>query len=129
MILARGKGANEAGIARLSEHDAYEHYAAQFARRETIRGSCADYAEGGVAESEAQEREQAEGRKVRLPLLVVYSEGYLGRMHDVEGIWREWVEDEGRVGFVRVGEGHGHYLPESADAVVAEEVMRFVKGL
>jgi creatinine amidohydrolase/Fe(II)-dependent formamide hydrolase-like protein len=31
------------------------------------------------------------------------------------------------VRFVGVGEGHGHYLPESADALVAEKVVEFVK--
>jgi hypothetical protein len=34
------------------------------------------------------------------------------------------------VRFVGVGEGHGHYLPESADGLVAEKVREFVmKGL
>jgi hypothetical protein len=34
------------------------------------------------------------------------------------------------VGFVAVGKGHGHYLPESADGLVAEKVREFVmRGL
>lgn len=127
LVLARGRGTNEEGVAKLEAHDAYGHYAALFASSEAIRGSCADYADGGIAESEAQEREQKDGVKVAVPLLVIYSEGSLGKMHDVEAVWPEWVQG-GKVGFVGVGDGHGHYLPESADELVANKVVEFVGG-
>lgn len=126
MILARGRGSNALGAQRIDADDAYAHYASIFDGKDAICGSCADYAEGSVPECEAQDAEQRAGRKVGLPVLVVYSEGSLGRMHDVEGVWREWVE-EGRVEFLGVGDGHGHYLPESADEVVAEGVLGFVR--
>lgn len=125
-MLARGRGSNEEGIRKLESGDAYAHYAALFDSEATIRGSCADYADGAAPECEVQEAEQREGVKVQVPLLVVYSEGYLGRMHDVEGVWGKWVGDQGKVRFLAVGEGHGHYLPESADGLVAREVGRFV---
>jgi hypothetical protein len=126
MVLARGRGTNELGASNLEAEGAYEHYAEIFDREEAIKGSCADYADGGLPECEAQEREQAEGVKVSVPLLVVYSEGSLGKMNDVEKIWPEWVEG-GKVEFLSVGDGHGHYLPESADGVVGEGVLGFVK--
>lgn len=128
MILARGRGAHVLGQEKIDSEDAYDHYAKIFDRDDAIEGSCADYAGGAVDECQAQEREQQEERKVKVPLLVVYSEGSLGRMNDVEGIWPGWVEKgvEG-VRFVGVGDGHGHYLPESADALVAEKVIEFVK--
>ena len=128
MILARGRGANVQGQAKIDSEDAYDHYAKIFDREDAIEGSCADYSGGAAEECEVQEGEQAEGVKVRVPLLVIYSEGSLGRMNDVEGIWPRWVEKgvEG-VKFVGVGERHGHYLPESADGLVAEKVVEFVK--
>jgi hypothetical protein len=130
MILARGRGTNELGASNLEAQGAYEHYCSIFAREDAIKGSCADYADGGVPECEAQKREQADGRKVKVPLLVIYSEGSLGKMNDVEAIWPLWVdESEGKVSFVAVADGHGHYLPESADGLVAESVRGFVKGL
>lgn len=131
MILARGRGANAAGQAKIDSEDAYGHYSKIFGRDDAIEGSCADYAGGAAEECEAQAGEQGSGVKVRVPLLVIYSEGSLGRMNDVEGVWPEWVEGGVRgVGFVRVGDGHGHYLPESADELVAEKVVEFVqKGL
>lgn len=93
MILARGRGSNEVGASKLEAQGAYDHYASIFARDEAIDGSCADYADGGVPECEAQKREQAEGKQVNVPLLVIYSEGSLGKMNDVEKVWPEWVED------------------------------------
>jgi len=126
MILARGRGTNEIGASRLEAQGAYEQYASIFANPEAIKGSCADYADGGVAECEAQKREQAAGTKVKVPLLVIYSEGSLGKMNDVEAIWPQWVE-EGKLETVPVGDGHGHYLPESADEIVAEKVIEFVQ--
>lgn len=126
MILARGRGANVQGQEKIDSEDAYDHYAEIFGRESAVEGSCADYAGGAAEECAAQEREQAAGQRVRVPLLVVYSEGSLGKMNDVEGIWPRWVE-QGLVRFVGVGEGHGHYLPESADGLVAERVREFVK--
>lgn len=131
MILARGRGANSLGHEKIDSEDAYGHYARTFDRESAIEGSCADYAGGAVEECRAQEQEQEDGRKVKVPLLVIYSEGSLGSMNDVERIWPKWVEKgvEG-VRFVGVGDGHGHYLPESADQLVAEKVVEFVqKGL
>ncbi|KAM0722556.1 hypothetical protein Q7P37_001997 [Cladosporium fusiforme] len=125
-ILARGRGSNEEGIRSLESDGAYAHYTALFDSDAAIEGSCADYADGSTPECEAQTEEQAQGRKVDVPLLVVYSEGYLGRMHDVQAVWKGWVADEAKLSFLPVGDGHGHYLPESADGVVAEVVARFV---
>lgn len=125
MVLAAGKGGNEAGVQRLQADGAYDVYAAQFAKAETIKGSCDDYADGSVNESQAQEREQSEGKKVRVPTLVLYSEGSLAKMHDVEACWKPWVD--GELTCVGIGEGHGHYFPESAPEVVAEHVLNFLK--
>ena len=92
MVLARGRGANVQGHEGIESEDAYGHYAGVFGRAEAVEGSCADYAGGAGEECAAQEGEQREGLKVRVPLLVVYSEGSLGRMNDVEGVWPRWVE-------------------------------------
>jgi hypothetical protein len=126
MVLARGRGQNEIGASKLEAQGAYEQYATIFSRADAIQGSCADYADGGVPECEAQKREQEAGTKVKVPLMVIYSEGSLGKMNDVEAIWPHWVEG-GKVDFVPVGDGHGHYLPESADELVAEKVIDFIK--
>jgi pimeloyl-ACP methyl ester carboxylesterase len=124
-VMERGRGTNESGIKNLEADDAYAHYCAQFDRSETIRGSCADYADGSVPECEAQTKEQNEGKKVRVPLLVLYSEGSLAKMHDVEACWNRWVN--GELECFGIGDGHGHYFPESAPEIVSEQVLRWLK--
>lgn len=125
MLLAAGKGDSEAGVQKLEADGAYDVYAAQFAKAETIRGSCADYADGSVDECRAQEKEQDEGKKVKVPTLVLFSEGSLAKMHGVQACWEPWVD--GELQCVGIGDGHGHYFPESAHEVVAEHVLNFLE--
>lgn len=109
--LEKIKGSNPMGTAKFKEHDAFDHYAALFSKPETIAGSCADYMAGANEDVEEQKQDQKEGRKVKIPTLVGYSSANLGRMHDVDALWRNWAE-EGSVKSVGVGEGYGHFLPE-----------------
>lgn len=108
--LERAKGGNEAGTARFRENDAVAHYCHQFTSSECIAGSCGDYAAGATEDVEEQEKDQKEDRKVKIPLLVVYSASNLGRMHDVPKVWKDWVD--GNFECEGISDGFGHYLPE-----------------
>lgn len=124
-ILNKGASANEAGANSIQADGAYELYCEQFKKRETIEGSCADYASASAAgaELEEQKKDQAEGRKVSQPMMVIYSAGSLGRMHDVESIWPLWAD--GELKQVGIGEGHGHYLPESCPEAITDLVLKW----
>ena len=122
--LNRTKGGNEAGVAKLKENDAFDHYCHQFSNPECIAGSCADYAAGATTDLEAQEADQKAGRKVEIPTLVLFSAERLGRMHDVPGLWEGWVSGELRT--FGVEGGYGHYLPEECPEIVAERVREWV---
>ncbi|QIW94770.1 hypothetical protein AMS68_000288 [Peltaster fructicola] len=124
-IFDKSAGSSEQSKAKLYENNAVEHYKALFAKAETIRGSCADYREGSVQESEEQEEDQKAGRKVKVPVLALYSAGNLGRAHDVTASWRPYVDAEVQ-GF-GIGDGVGHYLPESAPEVVSEHVLAWIE--
>ncbi|KAF2160963.1 hypothetical protein M409DRAFT_70047 [Zasmidium cellare ATCC 36951] len=112
--LSRAQGANSAGVAKFREDLAIDHYAHQFTNPECVAGSCGDYAAGATTDVEAQEKDQREGRKVSVPLMVVYSAGSLGRMHNVEKVWGGWVDGKAgkEVRFEGIGDEFGHYLPE-----------------
>lgn len=120
----RIKGKNEEGVARFKANDAWEHYAHQFNDPECIAGSCADYKSAADTEWKEQEEDQAAGRKVKVPTMVLYSEKGLGAMHDVPASWKEWSESEMRV--EGIGEGYGHYLPEECPEIVATFVTEWI---
>lgn len=124
-ILEKGVSANEAGARSIKADGAYDVYCQQFKKRETIDGSCADYASASAAgkELEEQKKDQAEGKKITQPTMIIYSAGSLGKMHDVETIWPQWAS--GGLKQVGIGEGHGHYLPESCPEKIAELVLEW----
>lgn len=122
--LNRVKGGNEAGLARFKENDAWEHYCHQFSDPECIAGSCADYESGATSEPQEQERDQKEGKKVKMPLLVLYSASNLGRMHDVPGLWEKWADGELRT--YGIPEGIGHFLPEEDPDTTAKHVIDWI---
>jgi hypothetical protein len=75
---------------------------------------------------EEQKKDQAEGRKVETEMLVLYSQGNLGRMHDVEKVWREWVKEGTEVRFEGFGDGCGHYLPDENPEKTTELVKEWI---
>lgn len=121
--LNRVKGGNAAGVARFQENDAIGHYAHQFSNPECIAGSCADYAAGATEDCDEQEKDQLQGRKVKVPLMVIYSASNLGKMHDVDKVWRNWVEGEYKG--VPIGDGHGHYLPEECPEKIVPLILEW----
>jgi hypothetical protein len=117
---------NPAGIHTFESDDAVEVYTRQFSRPECVRGACADYAAAADQDVREQEADQAVGRKISTPVCVVYSRGNLGRMHDVETVWKEWIVEGTRVRFEGVGDGVGHYLPEEAPGLVGRVVGEWI---
>lgn len=124
--IERAKGGNSEGTAKFRENLALDHYARQFSDPECVAGSCGDYAAGAGVDVQEQEKDQREGRKVTIPLMVVYSKGNLGRMHDVEGVWKGWVDGKEEVRFEGVGDGYGHYLPEECPEVIGKLVGEWI---
>jgi len=41
-----------------------------------------------------QVKDQKEGRKLKVPTLVIYAKDYIGSRFDFWDVWKEWVEDE-----------------------------------
>ncbi|WPG98884.1 Hypothetical protein R9X50_00168400 [Acrodontium crateriforme] len=124
--LDRARGANEVGAAKFKENDAVDHYSHLFSLPETIAGSCADYASAAGDEVKEQESDQKEGKKIQTSTLVLYSASNLGRMHDVDAVWKEWVQDGTELRTVGIKE-FGHYLPEETPEQVAEFVLDWVE--
>ena len=125
--LDRISGENASAKEAFKSDRAWEVYESLFTKRETIEGSCADYAGGADPEPQLQEEDQAEGRKIEVPVLVMWSLTRLGKMHnDVPGIWKSWVKEGVKLETVGCGDGVGHYLPEEASAFLSEHITKFI---
>ena len=122
--LNKMKGQNDAGLAKFKENDAWEHYCHQFSNPECIAGSCADYESGATGEPKEQESDQKDGKKVEVPLMVLFSATYLGRMHDVPAIWQNWVN--GELTTHAIQDGYSHFFPEEAPDVAAKHIIEWI---
>jgi pimeloyl-ACP methyl ester carboxylesterase len=120
--LAGGKGDS---MALIEEDGALDVYAALFEKEETLRGSADDYEAGATVDLAQQLEDQKEGRKINIPVMIMYSERGIGARTDVPAVWREWAELEpGQLWFCdSVGDGVGHFLPEEAYYHVARKIL------
>ncbi|KAG2161328.1 hypothetical protein VTO58DRAFT_110190 [Aureobasidium pullulans] len=115
------------GLKAMQSDDAWKVYETLHAKRETIEGSCADYAAGCYVEPPLQEEDQREGRKLECPALIMWSMRNLGKTHgDVEAIWKQWFKDESLLTAQGVGDDAGHYLPEEANKFVGKAMNDFL---
>ena len=122
--LNRVKGGNEAGLAKFKENDAWDHYCHQFQNPDCIAGSCADYMSGATGEPKEQESDQKEGKKIKVPTLVLFSASNLGKMHDVPAVWPTWCD--GEVKCIGIPDGYGHFLPEEAPEATTKHVIDWI---
>ncbi|CAJ2503429.1 Uu.00g108230.m01.CDS01 [Anthostomella pinea] len=129
-MMARSTGTNAPGVESLHADGAVDRYAELYEREAVIEGASADYAAGAAEDWEAERGDREAGRGMGGLVYVVYSEGFLGRVHGAsEEIWKGFVGDGGRLETHGVGEGFGHYLPEEAPEVVNGHIGRFLGEL
>jgi hypothetical protein len=125
--LERIQGSSSEGQASFAAGGAHEVYAENFNREEAIVGSCEDYRAGGVLEVEEQREDMEKGRRVAVPTMVMFSAEKLGRMHDVAGVWKDWIEEGVEYRATGIGGGKGHYLPEEDPEGIGERVLEWIK--
>lgn len=122
-------GKNPAGLAKLESDNALAVYGGYFEREETVVASCEDYKHGATTDVEAQERDQAEGRKINVPVLLVYSHDYIGRRYDFQTVWKDWVSDGVEITNYELKDGIGHFGAEEAPEESAKAIVGWLKGL
>ncbi len=117
---------NEIGVQRVKADGAVDVYAALFEKEETIRYTSEDYAASATPEYNEQAEDQRAGRKVDVPILVMFSAANLGSKIDVAEEWKDWITPGTPYEPVAVGQGYGHYLPEEAHDIVSEKIIGFL---
>lgn len=101
---------------------AVERYSKHFENESVIRASCEDYRAGAEEDSDLQVKDQEEGRKVDVPVFVIYSSEYLGKRYDVNKLWEDWVIPGTEVATFGIEGNVGHFLPEEAPKIVIEKL-------
>lgn len=119
-MILRWAGRNAAGINALKTDGALEVYGQFFAREHTIRASCEDYKEGATTDVEREEKSNKEGRKISVPLLLIYSQTGIGSRFAFPDVWREWVGEGVDIQHHGLGDDVGHFGAEEAPKKCAE---------
>lgn len=136
MSMERWRGTYAHGINRL-EDGAMEVYAKHFEKSEVVRATCEDYRYGGNEEVRLQEEDQAAGRNIAVPTLVLYSSAFLGRDEkEVKRIWEDenWIrpgtEFKASPIEVKPDDGSiGHFIAEEAPDYVANKMVHWIERL
>ena len=104
--------------------EAFAEYLRCYREPGCIRAVCEDYRSSVGVDREQFRGDQAAGRRVTVPLLAIWgSEGTVGKMFDVVGLWREVADD------VR-GQGLpcGHLVPEVRPDALIEAVLPLLES-
>lgn len=115
---------------RLSLDGAYEVYQKPFLCDSVIRATCLDYAAGAREDIDEEKSALEAGRKIGVPVLLLYSAVGLGKRFDVPASWKNWVyESEKRITEKAVGGGAGHFFAEENPEETVGYLIEWFKGL
>lgn len=120
---------SNAGQKLFQANNAVEIYSNYFAYCEVVKASCEDYRAGAEEDVWLQKRNQAQRKKIEIPMLVVYSESYLGTRYDISKVWKDWVGPKGRLKTEGLDGGVGHFFAEEAPERTAKAITGFVDSL
>jgi len=128
-MIHRWAGSSSAGLASLQADGAVDLYAAFFAQHGTLQASCEDYKHGATTDVEREAQWQREGRRIRAPLLLLYSQEGIGARYLFPDVWREWVGQGVAIESFGLGVGVGHFGAEEAPEECARQILGWLRGL
>ena len=101
-----------------------EEYARIYRDPAAVHGMCEDYRASAGIDLTYDEADLKAGKKVACPLYTLWaSDGAMGRMYDVLGIWKDYASNVQGAGITG-----GHNLQEGNPAGVLEKLLPFLKG-
>ncbi|ORY11827.1 Alpha/Beta hydrolase protein [Clohesyomyces aquaticus] len=128
-MIERWSGTNSTGLQSLKSDDSIHVYGEFFKDPSVIRASNEDYKFGAFEDVEQQKEDQEAGRKIGVPVLLVYSEDYLGGRYDVTKEWSDWVKEGTKITSHGLGNGIGHFGVEEAPQETVNAILDWLKGL
>jgi pimeloyl-ACP methyl ester carboxylesterase len=127
-MILRWAGRNSKGLEYLKSDDSLNIYPGFFKEQSVIQASNKDYEAGATVDVAEQEEDQKAERKIKVPLLLVYSEGYIGKRYDVPQEWADWVDEGVKIDSKALGDGIGHFGAEEAPEETAEAIKVWIKA-
>jgi pimeloyl-ACP methyl ester carboxylesterase len=128
-MILRWAGSNPKGLASLKADNSLEVYGNFFKQPHVINSSNEDYSAGATTDVDLQEEDQKAGRKIRVPVFLLYSEKYLGSRFDVPKEWEDWVEDGVKIKSYALGGGIGHFDTEEEPEISAKVFREWLREL
>jgi len=122
-------GKNATGQSYFKADDSLRVYGEFFTQSHVLRASCEDYHHGATTDVEQQEDDQKNGRKIGIPLFLLYSENYIGGRYEFPAVWKDWVLEGVDVQHHALGNGIGHFGAEEAPEESARVVGKWLKGI
>jgi len=124
-----GIGLQGTGEGHTSPEDGISVYKSHFQKQSVINASCADYRAAALVDSKQQTEDQAAGRKIKIPLLVLFSETYLGSRYDVSAVWKEWVAEDCSLTTIPIKNKVGHFMSEESPDKVSALLKEWINGV
>jgi pimeloyl-ACP methyl ester carboxylesterase len=128
-MIERWCGPSPTSLLSLSSDNAMDVYGGFMHEKSVVKATCEDYWHGMKTDVEAQEEDQRQGRKIKVPLLLLYSESGIGKRYDFGTVWDAWVDQGVKITRHGLGGGAGHFGPEEAPEECGKAVGEWVKGL
>lgn len=131
-MIARWAGHNTFARAKMAEDGALEVYAAFFENKAVVEATSMDYEAGAGADVEFEERAIEEGRRIEVPLLLVYSGAFLPTRakKPILEVWSQpWSAGPHLITERPIGGGVGHFVCEEAPEETARAIEGWLKTL
>ena len=129
MLMQAGAGANAEGAKTLFSNGSVDVYASHYENESTIEATARDYEAAAKDDYTAQVEDQKAGRKVDVPILVLYSAQNLGAMANVPEVWQNWVKEGTRLEVKTIEDGYGHFFLEEAPDLSFGHIIQFVESI
>lgn len=132
-MIDRWAGANKEGLEKMRSGDSTKVYRSFFDQESVVEASCLDYEAGATVDVDYQKRAIQSKQGVTVPLLTIYSQGYLQKRakKPVGDVWGspEYCADPSLVTARPIDDGFGHFLPEEAPELTAKYLLDWLKAL
>jgi pimeloyl-ACP methyl ester carboxylesterase len=131
-MIERWAGTNAKGKERIKRGGALEVYGSFFERSEVITATTMDYEAGATSDLIFEKQAIDEGRRISVPLLLVYSAGFLPKRatKPILEVWSQpWSEGAHLITECPIGDDIGHFVPEEAPEATADALQRWLMTL